>query len=314
MLLVWAAHQGGSMTHGANYLTEYMPATLKRWIPQGAPASGTFYAKHIHPIFDANCVTCHGEGKMEGGLRLDSYEQLMKGGHDGPVIVAGKPDSSLLLQRVTLPLDHKGFMPAEGKPPLRGEEISWIRAWVQQGASPSATTLAGISIRDDKKESPPPPVPDYSALMAEILQMDMEQGAKLKPVSSKPEDGLVLYAVDVAPAFGDAQLAQFLKFAPYIVEAELGRTAVTDASFDTLARFRNLRALHLEGTRITGNGLAKLTPLSRLTYLNLSETQVTQASVASLESMKNLRHIYLFNTPAQPESSAAAQQTTRSAK
>jgi hypothetical protein len=150
--------------------------------------------------------------------------------------------------------------------------------------------------------------------MAEILQMDMEQGAKLKPVSSKPEDGLVLYAVDVAPAFGDAQLAQFLKFAPYIVEAELGRTAVTDASFDTLARFRNLRALHLEGTRITGNGLAKLTPLSRLTYLNLSETQVTQASVASLESMKNLRHIYLFNTPAQPESSAAAQQTTRSAK
>ena len=44
----------------------------------------------------------------------------MKGGHDGAVIVAGKPDSSLLIQRVTLPPDHKGFMPAEGKPPLRG--------------------------------------------------------------------------------------------------------------------------------------------------------------------------------------------------
>ncbi len=34
---------------------------------------------------------------------------------------------------------------------------------------------------------------------------------------------------------------------PYIVEAELGRTAVTDASFDTLKQFTHLRALHLGG-------------------------------------------------------------------
>ena len=44
-------------------------------------------------------------------------------------------------------------------------------------------------------------------------------------------------------------LAQFQKFAPYIVEAELGRTAVTDASFDTLKQFTHLRALHLEETQ-----------------------------------------------------------------
>ena len=35
-----------------------------------APGSNSFYAKHIHPIFDANCVTCHGEAKVKGGLRL----------------------------------------------------------------------------------------------------------------------------------------------------------------------------------------------------------------------------------------------------
>jgi uncharacterized membrane protein/mono/diheme cytochrome c family protein len=314
MLLVWAAHQGGSMTHGANYLTEYMPAALKRWIPQGAPPSASFYAKRINPVFDTNCVGCHGDSKIEGVLRLDSYDNLMKGGLHGPVIIPGNPDTSPLVQRVTLPPDHKGFMPAEGKPPLRGEEIAWIRAWIQQGASPSATTLAGISIRDHSKEQPPPPVPDYSSLMDEIRQLDQQQGAKLKPVSSKPEDGLILETVDAAPSFGDPQLAQFLKFAPYIVEAELARTAITDASFDTLAKFRSLRALHLEGTRITGNGLAKLSALSQLTYLNLSETQVTRASLAPLDSMKNLRHIYLFNTPAQPESSAANQQPTWNGK
>jgi hypothetical protein len=111
--------------------------------------------------------------------------------------------------------------------------------------------------------------------------------------------------VDIAPQFGDAQLAQLLKFAPYIVEADLGRTAVTNASFDTLAKFTHLRGLHLEETRITGDGLSKLAPLTQLTYLNLSGTQVSSAAVAQLSSFKNLRHVYLYNTPAQPAPAAA---------
>jgi len=141
--------------------------------------------------------------------------------------------------------------------------------------------------------------------------MDLAQGAKLKPVSRKPEDGLVLYTVDVAPQFGDVQLAQLLKFAPYIVEADLGRTTVTNASFDTLARFTHLRALHLEGTGITGDGISKLAPLTQLTYLNLSGTMVSPAAAAQLRSFRNLRHIYLYNTPAQPIAEAPAANAIR---
>jgi hypothetical protein len=195
LVLVWAAHEGGSLTHGSNYLTAYMPAPLKHvMLLSSTPGAGSFYAKHINPILDTNCVSCHGESKTKGGLRLDSYEQLMKGGKDGAVIVAGKPDTSLLLERVTLPADHKQFMPAEGKPPLRPEEIAWIRAWIQQGASPSATTLAGISI-EEPKDLPLQPVGDYSAFMPEIRQMQQGQGAKLLQVSKNPADGLTLNAV-----------------------------------------------------------------------------------------------------------------------
>jgi len=302
LILIWTAHQGGTLTHGSNYLTQYMPAGMKRWSGLGAeaPTANSFYAKHIHPIFDSNCVGCHGVSQAKGGLRLDSYERLMNGGLDGPVVFSGQPDKSMLFHRITLPPDHKQFMPAEGKPPLRAEEIAWINAWIQQGASPTATTLAGISFREEQPELPLQPVGDYSKLMPEIRQMQQSQGAKLIAVSAKPEDGLVLYTVDASSNFGDAQLAQFQKFAPYIVEAELGRTAVTNASFDTLKQFTNLRALHLEETHVSGDGLAKLTPLSQLTYLNLSGTQVTAAAVAPLGAMKNLRHVYLYNTPAQP--------------
>jgi uncharacterized membrane protein len=82
VVLAYAAHQGGSLTHGSNYLTAYMPTSLKRWITFGivhanAAAPESFYAKQINPIFDRNCVACHGEAKTKGGLRLDSYEQLI---------------------------------------------------------------------------------------------------------------------------------------------------------------------------------------------------------------------------------------------
>ncbi len=311
LLLSWTAHQGGSLTHGPNYLTEFLPSPLKQLTSLGAaapaPTGSAFYVRHIHPILDANCVVCHGESKVKGGLRVDSYDQLMRGGKDGAVVVPGNPERSILLQRITLPVSHKQFMPAEGKPPLKPEEIAWIRAWIAQGASPTVTSLKGISIHEDTPDIPLVPVADYTSLLPEIQQMARSQGAKLVPVSAKMSDGLVLQTVDASSSFNDAKLAKFARFAPYIVEAELSRTAVTDACFDALAKFSHLRALHLDDTAISGDGLAKLAPLSELTYINLSGTRVTQAAIAPLNAMKSLRHIYLYNTPAQPIPPVAAE-------
>lgn len=311
LALVWTAHQGGSLTHGSDYLTRYMPASLKHLLPApaGSGASpNSFYALQIHPILDANCVACHGSGKIQGGLRLDSYDQLMRGGKDGAVIAPGHPERSILLTRVTLPPSDKLFMPAEGHTPLASAQIAAIRAWIAQGASPTATTLTGFSLPTRPKDPPLQPVGDYSALMPEIRKIQQSQGPKLVPLSAKPSDGLLLSTVDAPANFGDAQLAAFLKFAPYILEANLARTAVTDASFDALSKFTHLRALHLEGTAITGTGLAKLASLSQLTYLNLGETKISPQSIAPLRSMPNLHHVYLFNTAADPASTQAETQ------
>jgi Leucine-rich repeat (LRR) protein len=147
--------------------------------------------------------------------------------------------------------------------------------------------------------------------MSEIREMEQSQGAKLVPVSAKASDGLILRTTDVAGSFDDAQLAKFQRFAPFIVEAELGRTAVTDASVETLVQFKNLRALHLEDTSITGRSLAKLSSLSQLTYLNLSATKVTSDALAPLKNLPNLRHLYLFNTPAEPVSADTGVRSTQ---
>ena len=131
LTLTYTAHQGGSLTHGSNYLTAYMPPFLTRWLSLGSDAGATpnansFYAKHIHVILDANCVSCHGAGKLEGGLSVDSYELLMKGGKDGPVVEPRDVQKSMLFERITLPADNKHYMPAEGRPPLKADRKSVV--------------------------------------------------------------------------------------------------------------------------------------------------------------------------------------------
>jgi hypothetical protein len=200
-------------------------------------------------------------------------------------------------------------MPAEGRTPLTTDEIAALRAWILAGASPTTASIPGISTARENADLPLQPVGDYSYLMNEIRQMQSSESAKLVAVSAMPSDGLILRTNDVASKFDDAQLARFQRFAPFIVEAELGRTAVTDACFDTLSKFSNLRALHLEGTGVTGRALAKLSPLSQLTYLNLGGTKVTSDALAPLKGMPNLRRIYLFDTPAEPASTPTNRST-----
>lgn len=304
LTLAWAAHQGGSLTHGSDYLTRYMPSSIKRFLPSATTASdaayvGSVYLRNIHPIFDAKCIACHGANKEKARLRLDFYDLLIKGGKDGSVITARNPDQSLLLQRVTLSPNDRHFMPAEGRTPLTADEIAVLRAWIRAGASPTAASIPGIAAGAENNHLPLRPVGDYSYLMNEIREMQRSEVAKLVPVSAILSDGLILRTIDVASKFNDADLANFQRFAPFIVEAELGRTSVSDACFDILSKFTNLRALHLEDTAVTGQGLARLSSLSQLTYLNLSGTKVTRGALAPLKEMPNLRHIYLFDTPAQ---------------
>ena len=150
-LMLWATHQGGSLTHGDRYLTEHSPAALKQlpsWMSpreEVAAAPGSFYALQIHPILDANCVSCHGKSKVKGKLRLDSYGRLMRGGQDGAAVIPSDAEKSLLFQRITLPPDQKKFMPSDGKPPLTPRQIAMIKAWIEDGASPTAASVKGFA-------------------------------------------------------------------------------------------------------------------------------------------------------------------------
>lgn len=93
-----------------------------------------FFEKKIRPIFAAHCYNCHSaDTKPAGGLRVDDFDGLLTGGDEGAGIVPGRPDDSLVLQRV-LSHNPKRRMPKEGDL-LTETEISDLTAWISHGAA-----------------------------------------------------------------------------------------------------------------------------------------------------------------------------------
>jgi len=98
------------------------------------PASVEFYTKNVQPILQTNCYRCHGAPNHRGGLTIDTQAGMMKGGHDGPVIVPGDPAKSLLITLIRHegPADDPKPMPPKDK--LSDADIATITAWVKAGA------------------------------------------------------------------------------------------------------------------------------------------------------------------------------------
>jgi uncharacterized membrane protein len=126
------------------------PRTVPNAKPEAAPAdlsasggggglrmSGASirYAAGIAPLLERSCVSCHRPDKHKGGLRLDSYAQMMAGGEDGVVVVPRDPKASELIRRITLPPDDDDYMPSDGRKPFNAEEVRVIEEWIAAGAA-----------------------------------------------------------------------------------------------------------------------------------------------------------------------------------
>lgn len=110
------------------------------------------FATEIAPLLQANCVACHNQRKAEGGLSLESLASIVQGGEQGPAIVPGKGDESLLLAAASHRQDT--IMPPPdnivGAKPLTPSQLGLLKLWIDQGASGK-----DISTREIHWQSPP---------------------------------------------------------------------------------------------------------------------------------------------------------------
>ena len=85
------------------------------------------FVRDIQPIFQANCVKCHGATKASGFLRLDTKQLALK------TITPGDSKESRLMSRI-LGEGGQPRMPMGGEA-LKPEQIALIRQWIDEGAN-----------------------------------------------------------------------------------------------------------------------------------------------------------------------------------
>lgn len=312
LVVSWTGYRGGQITQGEDHLTQYMPELLRHAIglgekpPTVEAAAGSFYLARVQPIFDDQCVNCHGPKKQKSNLRLDSFGWLMRGGKHGTAIKAGNAQASDLFRRITLSPDADDFMPKEKKRPLSPDQQKLIELWIASGAS---GTLPLEAIKDLPAGTPVAAPVEVSFPEVDVAKVAKEREATAKSVEelqskypnilgyeSRNSAGLVLNASLLGGKFGDAELAAFAPVAGEITVADFSRTAITDNAAAAISAMKELRVLRLAQTGVSDGLLKSLSGLDQLQSLNLFATGVTPAALPLLEKFPNLQHFYAGQT------------------
>ena len=82
------------------------------------------------PILQAKCQACHNASTKLGGWEMTSYETIMNTGENGPVIVPGNAQDSLLAKLIQ---GEGGQMPPGGG--MSSADIRSILDWISAGAT-----------------------------------------------------------------------------------------------------------------------------------------------------------------------------------
>ena len=125
-----------------------MRCWLVALIAGAASAGAVDFEKDLRPVLRERCLECHGPKKQKAGLRLDAKAHAMKGGDDGPVIVAGKSAGSALFRRITSD-DKDERMPPKGDR-LTPAQIAAFREWLDTGAEWPETAADIAAARDQR--------------------------------------------------------------------------------------------------------------------------------------------------------------------
>ena len=143
-------------------------STFAQDAPPATPQDVEFFETKVRPLLVEHCHKCHGAGKQEGGLRLDSRGAVLKGGDSGAVVLPGQVDDSDLLAAIAydgpLKMPPAGPLPADAQ----GILVEWVRRGAPWGHETTQTARQSLSeIRQSHwafRPLGPPPIPPLDHL------------------------------------------------------------------------------------------------------------------------------------------------------
>ena len=190
--MLWIMIDGGGMPpDDSPQLTEDELALIRKWLETGAQAEKPIQLEEekinqhdVLPIVLLRCTACHGAELKRGGLDLRTPASMQKGGEHGPAFVAGKPEESLMIQRI----ESQACPPRElllkffvRRPPE--SEVEKLKNWIAAGA-PVADTAPDVAttgpdplVTAEDREHwafQPPQAPENVKSIDELIQKQLK--------------------------------------------------------------------------------------------------------------------------------------------
>ncbi|MGV8838733.1 MAG: c-type cytochrome domain-containing protein [Bauldia sp.] len=153
----------------------------------------------VGAVFAERCVMCHAGEGAPAGVTLDTLANVIAGGANGPIVVAGAPDASELVRR--LRGDSVPRMPLAGEP-LTAEAIAMVEAWVIAGMPEGTAATAAVPATP----ASPPPLPGEPVTFAHVATIFLQRCASCHSavgVLGSPPEGLRLDAYETIIGGGD---------------------------------------------------------------------------------------------------------------
>ncbi len=311
VVLVITGHGGGSLTHGSTYLTEFSPlSSSSQTLGENNDQQNTritsldsadIFDHAVMPILQSKCVSCHNKEKQKGGLLLTSYEDIMAGGKTREGVIPGNLSTSEIFRRITLPKDHKEFMPTDGKKPLTENQVAILEWWIETGAH---RKMMIANLNPNKKMQDV--FGDFFQIGQDAILSYKAEAAEQDDIAALIKEGFQVYAVNQSNNLLEIKyngtsndkpnLELLTSVKDQLVWLQLTNCNIEDSDLKVIGELSNLYKLNLNRTKITDKGINELSALSKLEYLNLYGTAITDSSVIALQQFQSLKKLYVWET------------------
>jgi mono/diheme cytochrome c family protein len=298
-LLIFTAHQGATLTHGADFLS----APLKKNLPTDTDiTTAQVWRDVVYPVLKTKCGDCHMGGVQKGGLSMNDSLTIWKGGKEGRTIVAGNSTASNLIHRIMLPLEDKKHMPEANKPQLTQAEIQLLQAWIQAGATfssrvidlPASDTFQQLARqRLELLFEKTPVVYSFSAPDAGAIQVLNDNYRVVQSLGKDiPAIAVSFYG---SSNFSSLRLKELKAVQTQIIEMNLAKMPLQPVDVEWISQFPHLQKLNLNYTPVSDEMLALLSKTTSLQSLAITGTRVTASGIEKFLRQHPLEELYVWD-------------------
>ncbi len=300
ILLIITGHYGGSLTHGADFLTA--PIESKSSLLVRDIQNQLTYEDLIQPILKQKCFSCHNPNKTKGGLLMSTVEGLMKGGDNGPIIIAKDLINSTIIKRIHLPITHKKHMPPKGKNQMTANEVKLLEWWIKEGANfnqkinklEQSDSIKSILKAYEKASSIDADFSSIKPLEESKINSLLSEGYKVTGLNQADPFINISFARDTQ--ITKKKFDKILKIADNVVELDLSFSRIPKNIFQKLHKFKHLKILKLQGSNVKSENLKNLSKLKYLEKINLYDTKIDDKVFNYLNSTESISEVFLFGS------------------